>query len=409
MLSLINSSDFRWTERLLIRVCAPLQTAHTHTRLAVSMRHVRARLFLLFICLSGNCRLAHAFLGSPVIGIDFGDSCARVAVSRGVAPLDPQSTNKPLSCHDRRIIDVLPAGEACLPCFVAFTDSLPDSSAILVGAAAQARLVTDPHNVISDFRELLGRRFEDPVVQLLRSTARYKLLNQSTSVAIEVRQGAATRIYNPTEIASMVLGELKSIAEQHLGERVSNAILAVPFAWTAAQRQALKDAGTIAGLNVLRIMNEPTAAAAAYGLDVLENRVDDRPQTILLLSIGGSHTDLSVMSMDEGVFEVLATAVDPFGGRALDSLLLEHSEQLSRSEHGGKISDSLAHSLSALLVRVDAFLSSLNLTAASVDRLAIVGGMARLETVRRTIEKHVVSEIEGAWLVREESFVSCIV
>jgi heat shock protein 5 len=223
-------------------------------------------------------------------------------------------------------------GNRITPSYVAFTDDER-----LVGDAAKNQLSSNPRNTIFDAKRLIGRRFHDKEVQQDIKHFPFKVIEKDGKPVIQVIVKGEERLFTPEEISAMVLGKMKEIAESYLGKKVTHAVVTVPAYFNDAQRQATKDAGTIAGLNVLRIVNEPTAAAIAYGLD----RSDGERQ-ILVYDLGGGTFDVSLLSIDDGVFEVLATAGDThLGGEDFDNRLIDHFVKLYKKKNKVDVSQDL--------------------------------------------------------------------
>src|SRR5208283_4592348 len=195
---------------------------------------------------------------------------------------------------------------------VAFTDS----GERLVGQVAKRQAITNPENTLFAIKRLIGRKFNSPEVQGDLKILPYKIVEgKNSDAAVRVRG----KDYTPAEISAMVLQKMKQTAEDHLGEEIKDAVVTVPAYFNDSQRQATKDAGRIAGLNVLRIINEPTAAALAYGLNKKGLR-----QTLAIYDFGGGTFDFTIMEMNDGVFEVLATSGDTFlGGEDFDQIILQ--------------------------------------------------------------------------------------
>jgi L1 cell adhesion molecule like protein len=210
-------------------------------------------------------------------------------------------------------------GNRTTPSFVAFTDSER-----LVGEAAKNQAAGNATNTIYEAKRLIGRRFEDPSVQKDMKQFSYKVVRgEHDKPEIEVDFKAETKRLRPEEVGAAVLQKMKATAEAYLGTPVKDAVITVPAYFNDSQRQATKDAGTIAGLNVLRIINEPTAAAIAYGLDKKGGE-----QHVLIFDLGGGTFDVSLLSIDDGVFEVKATAGDThLGGSDFDSSLVDYCAQ----------------------------------------------------------------------------------
>ena len=192
----------------------------------------------------------------------------------------------------------------------------------LIGEAAKNQAARNSKNTIFDAKRLIGRKFDDPVAQADIKHFPFKVVRGAAdSCSIEAEYKGETRTFTPEEISSMVLTKMKETAEAFLGETVTDAVITVPAYFNDAQRSATKDAGAIAGLNVLRIINEPTAAALAYGL----NKTDEPEKNVLIFDLGGGTFDVSVLTMDDGVFEVKSTAGDThLGGEDFDQRILTH-------------------------------------------------------------------------------------
>ena len=206
-------------------------------------------------------------------------------------------------------------GNRTTPSFVAFTDKER-----LIGDGAKNQAAMNPENTVYDAKRLIGRKFDDPIVQSESKLFPFELVNDKNSIKIKVSYKEEDKTFNPEEISSMVLIKMKEIAEAYIGEPVTDAVITVPAYFNDSQRNSTKDAGAIAGLNVLRIINEPTAAAIAYGLDK-----KDKEQNILIFDLGGGTFDVSLLTIDEGIFEVKATAGDTHpGGEDFDNLLVHH-------------------------------------------------------------------------------------
>lgn len=207
-------------------------------------------------------------------------------------------------------------GNRTTPSFVAFT-----SNERLVGDGAKNQVASNPMNTIFDAKRLIGRRFDDPVVVEDKKFWPFKVINDKDKPKIEVQFKGQSKIFSPEEISAMVLVKMKETAENFLGKKINDAVITVPAYFSDSQRQATKDAGLISGLNVLRIINEPTAAALAYGLD--KNLKDD--SHILIFDLGGGTFDVSVLNIDEGqLFQVKSTAGDThLGGEDFDSRMVE--------------------------------------------------------------------------------------
>ena len=210
-------------------------------------------------------------------------------------------------------------GNRTTPSYVAFNDTER-----LIGDAAKNQASMNPENTIFDAKRMIGRRFNDPVVQNDSKHWPFKIIDKDNKIYIQAKYKNEIKEFTPEEISSMVLSKMKETAESYLGETVKDAVITVPAYFNDSQRQATKDAGTIAGLNVLRVINEPTAAAIAYGLD--KNK--DKEHNIIIFDFGGGTFDVSLLSIEDGVFEVKATAGDThLGGEDIDNIMVDYCAQ----------------------------------------------------------------------------------
>jgi molecular chaperone DnaK len=243
---------------------------------------------------------------AKVIGIDLGTTNSCVAVMEG---------------GDTKVIENS-EGARTTPSMVAFTDS----GERLVGQAAKRQAVTNPMKTLYSVKRLIGRRFDDPMVAKEMSLVPFKIEKATNGDAwVEV----AGQHYSPSQISAFILGKMKETAEAYLGEKVEQAVITVPAYFNDAQRQATKDAGRIAGLEVLRIINEPTAAALAYGMDKRKSG------TIAVYDLGGGTFDVSILEIGDGVFEVKSTNGDTFlGGEDFDMRLVNYLADEFQKEQG---------------------------------------------------------------------------
>merc|ERR1712018_114916 len=218
-------------------------------------------------------------------------------------------------------------GNRTTPSYVAFTDTER-----LIGDAAKNQVALNPSNTIFDAKRLIGRKFNDDTVQKDKKLWPFKVINDNTKPKVEVEYKYEKKVFSPEEISSMVLTKMKETAEAYLGQSVKDAVITVPAYFNDAQRQATKDAGVIAGLNVLRIINEPTAAAIAYGLD--KKKQNNQEKNVLIFDLGGGTFDVSILSIDDGVFEVKSTAGDThLGGEDFDNRMVEHFVKEFQRKH----------------------------------------------------------------------------
>ncbi len=217
-------------------------------------------------------------------------------------------------------------GMRTTPSYVAFTDTER-----LIGNAAKNQSSQNPENTIFDAKRLIGRLFNDSATQNDIKHFPYKVISKNNKPIIQANYKNELKDFQPEEISSMVLVKMKETAEAYLGENVDSAVITVPAYFNDAQRQSTKDAGAIAGLNVLRIINEPTAAAIAYGLDQTK---DGKEKNILIYDLGGGTFDVTLLSIEDGVFEVKATAGDTrLGGEDFDTRLVYHFTQDFKRKH----------------------------------------------------------------------------
>ncbi|VAI28258.1 unnamed protein product [Triticum turgidum subsp. durum] len=242
----------------------------------------------------------------PAIGIDLGTTYSCVGVWQ----------------HDRVEIIANDQGNRTTPSYVAFTDSER-----LIGDAAKNQVAMNPINTVFDAKRLIGRRFTDSTVQSDIKLWPFKVVaGPGDKPMINVQYKGEEKQFAAEEISSMVLIKMREIAEAFLGSTVKNAVVTVPAYFNDSQRQATKDAGVIAGINVLRIINEPTAAAIAYGLDKKASSVGEK--NVLIFDLGGGTFDVSLLTIEEGIFEVKATAGDThLGGEDFDNRMVNHFVQ----------------------------------------------------------------------------------
>lgn len=235
------------------------------------------------------------------IGIDLGTTYSCVATFEG-GPVDIIANEQ---------------GNFTTPSFVSFTDQER-----LIGEAAKNQATLNPRSTVFDIKRLIGRRFDDPTVKKDIESWPFKVVDQGGNPFVEVDYLGETKTFSPQEISSMILSKMKEVAETKLGKKVEKAVITVPAYFNDNQRQATKDAGAIAGLNVLRIINEPTAAAIAYGLGAGKS---DKERNVLIYDLGGGTFDVSLLHIQGGVFTVKSTAGDThLGGQDFDTNLLDH-------------------------------------------------------------------------------------
>ena len=272
-------------------------------------------LFIWLICSQNLIILAEeakdekSKIEGPVIGIDLGTTYSCVGIFRNGS------------------VEIIPneLGNRITPSVVAFTD---DDR--LVGEAAKNQAALNPKRTIYSVKRLIGRKYNDKEVQMDKKLLPYDIIDKDGKPYIQIETKGQKRLYSPEEISAMVLTKMKTVAENFLGTKVKNAVITVPAYFNDSQRQSTKDAGTIAGLNVLRIINEPTAAAIAYGLDK-----KDKERNILVFDLGGGTFDVSLLTIDSGVFEVVSTNGDThLGGEDFDHRILDYLLKKIKKQHG---------------------------------------------------------------------------
>src|ERR687888_527505 len=307
-----------------------------------------------------------------VIGIDLGTTNSAVAYMEGGEPT------------------IIPNAEGgrITPSVVAFTKS----GERLVGQVAKRQAITNPENTIYSVKRLMGRRFSDPEVQRTIKMVPYKI-QQAGNGGVEIVLGNGQRL-TPPEVSAMILQKLKTDSEAYLGEKITQAVITVPAYFDDQQRQATKDAGQIAGLEVLRIINEPTSASLAYGLDKKKDEI------IAVYDLGGGTFDISILQLGEGVFEVKATNGDThLGGDDFDQRVMDWIAEEFRKEHGidlrkdrmalqrlkeaaekakCELSTTLQTEINLPFITADA-------TAKQINEVILVGGQTRMPKVQELV------------------------
>ncbi|CAN0927058.1 Heat shock 70 kDa protein BIP2 [Linum grandiflorum] len=344
-----------------------------------------------------------------VIGIDLGTTFSCVAVARN-------GGNPEIIVND--------LGNRTTPSFVAFSAS---DSHLLIGESAKNQAAINPRRTVFDVKRLIGKKFTDKKVQKGLKLLPYTVVDRDGKpyVELEVKPGEV-KSFSPEEISAMILGKMKESAESFLGKPVAGAVITVPAYFDDAQRKATKDAGTIAGLNVLRIVNEPTAAALAYGLSnrnpAKRKREKDSSSKILVYDLGGGTFDVSVLKLEDGTFEVLATGGDAhLGGGDFDKNLMDHFIRIIKRKYDKDISgDSRAlgrlrkecerakrdlSSLSQVSIEIECFVNgrdfSEQLTRAKFEAINIHLFKKTIDVVEKTLEDAKIdkSEIDEIILV----------
>merc|ERR1712183_923123 len=283
---------------------------------------------------------------SPAVGIDLGTTYSCVGVFQ----------------HGKGEIIANDQGNRTTPSYVGFTDTER-----LIGDAAKNQVAMNPTNTVFDAKRLIGRKFSDSAVQTDMKQWSFNV-DDNTKPKVQVEYKGETKTFFPEEISSMVLLKMKEAAEAYLGKTVTDAVVTVPAYFNDSQRQATEDAGAIAGINVLRIINEPTAAAIAYGLD----KKVGAERNVLIFDLGGGTFDVSCLSIEDGIFEVKSTAGDThLGGEDFDNRLVNHFIQEFKRKNKKDISGSkrAVRRLRTACERAKRTLSSSTQAAIEIDSL----------------------------------------
>jgi len=274
------------------------------------------RVSVFFVAIAAVCLISEVAIAEDdkseevgtVIGIDLGTTYSCVGV------------------YKNGRVEIIPndQGNRITPSYVAF-----DGDERFIGDAAKNQAAINPTNTVFDVKRLIGRKFTDDTVQKDIKLLPYDIKSKDGKPYVEVEVKDSRKMYAPEEISAMILGKMKEIAESFLGKKIANAVVTVPAYFNDAQRQATKDAGTISSLNVMRIINEPTAAAIAYGLDKKGGE-----KNILVFDLGGGTFDVTVLTIDNGVFEVVATNGDThLGGEDFDQRVMEYMMKIFKRKH----------------------------------------------------------------------------
>lgn len=256
-----------------------------------------------------HLRLATSYVGAVdslgnVIGIDLGTTYSCVAAYR----------------HGKVEVIANDQGNRITPSYVAWTNE----GERLIGDAAKNQATINPENTVFDVKRLIGRRFSEPSVQSDKKLLPYQIVDREGRPYIQVSIANELRQFSPEEISAMVLMKMKDTAESYLGQKIQEAVVTVPAYFNDAQRQATKDAGVISGLTIRRIINEPTAAAIAYGFDRIHGTTK-KEKNLLVYDLGGGTFDVTVLTVDNGVFEVLSTNGDThLGGEDFDQRVMQY-------------------------------------------------------------------------------------
>jgi len=307
----------------------------------------------------------------PCVGIDLGTTYSCVGVWQ----------------NDRVEIIANDQGNRTTPSYVGFTDSER-----LIGDAAKNQVAMNPTNTVFDAKRLIGRAFSDTVVQADMKHWPFKVIQASGDKPhIEVQYMNETKVFAPEEISAMVLQKMKDVAESYLACPVDSAVVTVPAYFNDGQRQATKDAGTIAGLTVKRIINEPTAAAIAYGLD----KQKDEERNILIFDLGGGTFDVSLLAIEEGIFTVKATAGDThLGGEDFDSRMVNHFATEFQKKNKGADLTTNARSLRRLRTACERAKRTLSSsTSASIEIDALFDGIDLYTSITRALFENLCADL----------------
>jgi endoplasmic reticulum chaperone BiP len=306
--------------------------------------------FILYLVFSthliGYWSKTDAAIDGPVIGIDLGTTYSCVGIFR------------------KGQVEIIQneLGNRITPSIVAFTDEER-----LVGEAAKNQAALNPTRTIFSVKRLIGRKFNDKEVQNDKKLLPYNVVNKDGKPYVEVEIKGEKKLFSPEEISSFILIKMKQIAENFLGKEVKHAVITVPAYFNDSQRQSTKDAGQISGLNVLRIINEPTAGAIAYGLDK-----KDKERNILVFDLGGGTFDVSLLTIESGVFEVISTNGDThLGGEDFDNRILDYFLKIIKKKHNQDVSKnkSALQKLKTEIEKAKRSLSSTPQTTVEIDEL----------------------------------------
>ena len=307
----------------------------------------------------------------PCVGIDLGTTYSCVGIWQ----------------NDRVEIIANDQGNRTTPSYVGFTENER-----LIGDAAKNQVAMNPTNTVFDAKRLIGRKFTDPIVQQDMKHWPFKVVQrEGDKPYIQVDFKGETKTFAPEEISSMVLQKMKEVAESYLGTSVDSAVVTVPAYFNDGQRQATKDAGTIAGLQVKRIINEPTAAAIAYGLD----KKGSGEKNVLIFDLGGGTFDVSLLTIEDGIFEVKATAGDThLGGEDFDSRMVNHFVQEFKRKNKGMDLSSNPRSLRRLRTACERAKRTLSSQAqASIEIDALFEGIDFYTSITRALFENLCQDL----------------
>ncbi|XP_066250367.1 heat shock cognate 71 kDa protein-like [Euwallacea similis] len=310
--------------------------------------------------------------------------------------IDLGTTYSVVGVFKNGVVDIIPndEGNRTTPSYVAFT-----ATERLIGDAAKGQVAMNPANTVYGIKRLIGRKFDDPSVQQDMQSWPFEVINEKNKPKIRVKYNGETRSFFPEEISAMVLTKMKQIAEAYLGTNISKAVVTVPAYFNDSQRQATKDAGTIAGLDVQRTINEPTAAAIAYGLD----KKTDKGRHVLIFDFGGGTFDVSILQISEGIFEVQATAGDThLGGEDIDNRMVQHFKEEYRRKYKQNLEED-KRALKRLRTACERAKRSLSTsTQATIEIDSIANGIDFYTTITRAKFEEINADIFSSTLIPVE-------
>jgi len=328
-----------------------------------------------------------AFLLLACVSVVFADASKKKEIEGPVIGIDLGTTYSCVGIFKNGRVEIIPneLGNRITPSQVAFTDDEK-----LVGEAAKNQAAQNPLRTVYVVKRLVGRNFDDKEVQRDIKYLSYKIVSKSGKPYIKVETTHGEKTMSPEEISAMILVKMKEVAEAYLGKEVKYAVVTVPAYFNDAQRTATRDAGVIAGLEVLRIINEPTAAAIAYGMDKKSGE-----KTIIVFDLGGGTFDVSLLTIDNGVFEVVSTAGDThLGGEDFDQRLTEHFVKIFKKKNSGVDIKKDPRALSKLKQEVEKAkrdLSSIHQVKISIEGL--IDGIDFSETITRARFEELCSDL----------------
>jgi NAD(P)-dependent dehydrogenase (short-subunit alcohol dehydrogenase family) len=323
----MRMKDEEWEQVIKVNLEAAFRLMRAAMKPMMKARFGRIISITSVVGVTGNPGQAN-YVASKAGLIGMSKAFAQEVASRGITvncvAIDLGTTNSCVAVMEGKDAKVIENAEGArtTPSMVAFTDS----GERLVGQPAKRQAVTNPENTLFAIKRLIGRRYDDPVTEKDKDLVSYRIVRADNGDAWVEAQGNK---YSPSQVSAFILQKMKETAESYLGEPVTQAVITVPAYFNDSQRQATKDAGKIAGLEVLRIINEPTAAALSYGLEKKKNGI------VAVYDLGGGTFDISILEIGDGVFEVKSTNGDTFlGGEDFDKKILDYWRTNSRRNRG---------------------------------------------------------------------------